>query len=211
MLFANSVRRIRLSLRECRLRPSFRLCSFESEYCWDLLGFLIALPFLDRWHREPEDGMASWGVYYMENSVVWCWGDYTKYFHMPWDWDHCNDKHMVLLEDGSWAKYSPSYSKEGEDARYTQTFPYKYTLKNGEVQEVLAIVYVDRREWRRKCFWRIPWFAKQSVDLCVSFNAEVGERAGSWKGGTIGCGYSMLPGETAEAALRRMEQSRKFN
>jgi len=49
---------------------------------------------------------------------------------------------------------------------------------------------------------------KQSID--VSFSGEVGERSGSWKGGTIACGYTMLPDESAENTLRRMERDRKF-
>ena len=211
MSFKTTVRRIKLSLRGCRLRPSLSLCSFEEGYCLGLFGFLIAIPFLDRWHKEPKDCMDQWGVYYDSNAVVWCWGNYTKFFHMPWDWNHCKDKHMVQVADGSWVKYSPSWSAEGEDARHISTFPYKYVLKNGEEQNVLARVYVERREWRRKCFWYIPWFAKKRTSIDVAFTAEVGERAGSWKGGCIGCGYDMLPGETVEGALRRMERDRKFN
>ncbi len=38
----------------------------------------------------------------------------------------------------------------------------------------------------------------------------VGERTGSWKGGTIGCGNDLLPGETMEQSLRRMERDRTF-
>lgn len=48
----------------------------------------------------------------------------------------------------------------------------------------------------------------RSID--VEFNAEVGERTGSWKGGCIGCGYQMNPNETPLQALRRMEAERKF-
>lgn len=44
----------------------------------------------------------------------------------------------------------------------------------------------------------------------VQFSDEVGERTGSWKGGTIGCGYNMLPGESPLDTLRRMEAERKF-
>jgi hypothetical protein len=44
----------------------------------------------------------------------------------------------------------------------------------------------------------------------VGFDDEVGERTGSWKGGTIGCGYDMLPDESAVQCLRRMERERKF-
>ena len=48
----------------------------------------------------------------------------------------------------------------------------------------------------------------RSID--VQFDKEVGERTGSWKGGTVGCGYEMLPNESPYQCLKRMEQERKF-
>jgi hypothetical protein len=44
----------------------------------------------------------------------------------------------------------------------------------------------------------------------IEFNDEVGERSGSWKGGTIGCSYAMLPTDTIESCLRRMEKEREM-
>lgn len=44
----------------------------------------------------------------------------------------------------------------------------------------------------------------------VEFSDEVGERTGSWKGGTIGCSFDIQKGETAEQALKRMEKTREF-
>lgn len=39
--------------------------------------------------------------------------------------------------------------------------------------------------------------------LDLRFSEEVGPQKGSWKGGTIGTGCDMLPGETPEQAFRR--------
>ena len=39
---------------------------------------------------------------------------------------------------------------------------------------------------------------------CRLRSDEVGEETGSWKGGTIGCGYNLKPGETAEECFDRM-------
>lgn len=47
--------RIKRSLRGCRSRWSLGLLSFEDEYTADIFGCLIALPFLDRWHKCPEE------------------------------------------------------------------------------------------------------------------------------------------------------------
>lgn len=44
----------------------------------------------------------------------------------------------------------------------------------------------------------------------VDFDGEVGERTGSWKGGTVGCSYESRPGETPVQTLRRMERERRF-
>lgn len=210
---SSTINRIKRSLRGCRPRFALQLDLFEDEYCLCFFGFLIALPFMDRWHRVPEDCMESWGFYYDYHnaSLVICRGKKAKFINMPWQYDHMNDKHMVQLEDGSWEPCRQSYEPGGQDNRFIQTFPYTYILKNGLAQNVKATVYVDRREWRRKCLRYIPWFAMKRQSLDVTFSAEVGERVGSWKGGCIGCGIDMKKGETAEQALRRMERERKFD
>ncbi len=41
--------------------------------------------------------------------------------------------------------------------------------------------------------------------------ANAADLAGSWKGGVLGCGYEMKPGETPKQTLRRMERERVFN
>lgn len=202
-------KRIRSSLRGCRLRPSIRLCLFKDEICMDMLGFLIALPFLDRWHRMPHECMESWGCYYGEKSFVVCCGAKSKFFYMPWMWDHC--KTQVLRPDGSWVPYVASYDKGKEpDGREIQSFQYRYTLQSGEVQNATATVYAERRVWKWRWFPCLPWprMVRQSID--VNFDKEIGERAGSWKGGCIGCGWDMLPGESMEQTLRRMEVERIF-
>lgn len=57
------------------------------------------------------------------------------------------------------------------------------------------------------------WSNGEGYDVCidVQFDGEVGERSGSWKGGTVGCSYDKLPTEGIEQCLRRMEKEREFN
>ena len=200
-------RRITRSLEGCRFKPSLRL---------DLFGFLISLPFLDRWAYHPHEIMESWGVYlngvetqWRFDSIVWCWGDFTKFWHMPWEWRHIRTD--IRRADGSWAKRVQSYENGEPDNREVLTVPYRYVLRSGEVQERTATVYVERMEWRRKWTRWLPLFAKVRTSIDVAFDDEVGERTGSWKGGTIGCGYDMKPGETALDTLRRMEAERTFS
>ncbi len=203
-------RSLKRSLRGCRLRPSLRLCLFEEGWSLDAFGFLLPIAMLDRvWKREPHEIMESWGPYYFENSVVWTWGDYVKFFHMPWDWDFI--KCEVQRPDGTWVKEVNSWDGGEPDGRWEGSFSYSYTLKSGEVQRRTAKVHVDRREWRRKWLRWCPVLAKVRTSIDITFDGEVGERTGSWKGGCIGCGWEMLPGETPEQTLRRMEREREFN
>ena len=44
----------------------------------------------------------------------------------------------------------------------------------------------------------------------IEFDGEVGKDKGSWKGGCIGCSYNLLPGETPEECIKRMEKERSF-
>lgn len=216
MSTATYSRRILRSLEGCTFKPSLKLCLFEDGYCLNLFGFLIALPFLDRWWYHPHEIMEAWGVYlngvesqWRFDSIVWCWGDYCKFWHMPWEWKHFRTD--VRRPDGSWATRVQSYEKGEPDGREVSTLPYRYVLRSGEVQERTATVYVERMEWRRKWTRWLPLFAKVRTSIDVAFNDEVGERTGSWKGGCIGCGWNMLPGETAEQTLRRMERERVFD
>jgi hypothetical protein len=104
--------------------------------------------------------------------------------NMPWAWRFI--KHEILGDK--------------------EVHPYKYKLKSGEIQERTATIQKEARSW-----WR-PWVPcyKKSVCIDVEFNDEVGERTGTWKGGTIGCGWEMLSDETPLMTLRRMEKERSF-
>lgn len=214
-MIAIYARRIRRSLEGCTFKPSLRLCLFEEEYCLDLFGFLISLPFLDRYWHHPHEIMEAWGVYlngveaqWRFDSIVWCWGDYTKFFHMPWEFTHI--KTEVLRADGTWAKRVQSYESGEPDGRQVWTEPYRYVCRSGDVQEVTATFYVDRMEWRRKWTRWCPWFAKVRTSIDVQFSDELGDAAGSWKGGVIGTGENLKPGESPVECLRRMERERVF-
>ena len=63
---------------------------------------------------------------------------------------------------------------------------------------------VSNRQW-------LPWVKMERRVIEIEFDGEVGERTGSWKGGTVGCSYEMQEDETIEQCLRRMEREREFN
>jgi hypothetical protein len=167
------------------------------------------------------------GFYFSEEALVleWPWGGrqkhgVKKFLYYPWSLDFY--KRWEAIVDGGWSDklggWDPNerhwvelprrlgHGKIGTKAVYD----FKYVLKSGEVQERKATVYVDRMEWRRRWLRWTPLFNLVRDCINVSFDGEVGERTGSWKGGCTGCGYELKPGESIGDCLARMERERKF-
>ena len=176
----------------------------------------------------------EWGFYvyshvpWVPQNFVICRGKKTKHISFPWDWDWVRTS--TFLTGGIWhhetkhnrKKYSSAAENEVggykwlETNRWAEDHLYRYTLKNDDVQEVMATIGVSEREWRWKWFKWLPWPVKKSLCVDVEFSHEVGERRGSWKGGTVGCSYPIKKGSAilkvrALEALREMEKKRKFN
>lgn len=169
----------------------------EHRRAWIRLGFgLVTIAFSFPWHRVvPDQGQCSgptYGFYFFEDHLVIEYGKSTgrpgrdprKFINMPWGWTH--REHKILTDK--------------------ETHPYSYTLGSGEVQQRTATINAESRLWTRP--W-LPW-RRLVRSINVEFNDEVGERTGSWKGGTLGCGYEMRSNETPLDCLRRMERERKF-
>jgi hypothetical protein len=154
---------------------------------------------------------------------VWCGGvwrssdDWWLHFsiEMPWSWEWARTSRK--LNYGHWHHETPknrrdplTETEDWEQYLYKVVAPYRYHLRSGEVQERTATVTVEEREWRRKWLWWTACCNKVCRSIDVTFNEEVGEEAGSYKGGVISCGYEMLPGELPEQTLWRMEKERQF-
>jgi hypothetical protein len=74
-------------------------------------------------------------------------------------------------------------------------------------ERIQATTHIQEREWRFGEGW-FKWLSvfrrpriRRSLD--IEFSKEVGPEKGSWKGGTLGHGIDMQPGETHEEAFRR--------
>ena len=120
-------------------------------------------------------------------------------------------RHEVLRPDGSWVPFVGSWERDKEpDGKLVSEFPYRYMLGSGEVQNRTAKVYTERRVRRQHWLKWTSRFDRTRYAIDVQFSDEVGEGTGSWKGGCVGCGYELHPGETPELCLRRMERERKF-
>lgn len=179
----------------------------------DILFFNLAiiLPIRNKWTDECVP--PKWGIAF-HNATFWIYrGNKWWTFNAPWQWQWVRTS--VLRRDGNWEHERKGDRKEfykdhWKEILWFETYPYTYTLKNGEVQERTATVGVEEREWRMNWFKWLKLGAKIQRTISVEFNDEVGERTGSWKGGTTGCGYELLKNETPLESLRRMERNRKF-
>lgn len=151
----------------------------------------------------------QWSAYVSgEFGLTYHWGKWRKSFDLPWAWHTLS--YETMMPDGSWQTLRYSFDEGGRVLPYTEQHPYTYTLKSGEVQHRIATVSKRRHVICWRMFKALGWphWIKKSID--ITFDAEVGERTGSWKGGCIGCCYDQRDDETMGASLRRMERERKF-
>lgn len=178
-----------------------------------LLGVCIHFPCWLRPKSRREDYMRDWqrwGFSHCDDAIHFYWNERTVVWWLPW-LHKVHQRHEVRRADGSWVPFVGSWEHDKEpDGREQFEFPYTYRLRSGEIQNRIATVFVERRAWRPKWFQWTALFEESHQNIDVTFNDEVGECTGSWKGGTVGCGYSILPGESPEQTLRRMERERIF-
>lgn len=179
------------------------------------LGWGCLYIHLPVYSKHEQCDPPTYGFYYFERALWFNLGKRVKKISMPHDLDWVRTS--CLRKDGTWEhelKGAPNKDfwdkNKWADKLWSESYPYTYVLKSGEVQKRTATVRVEEREWRMKLFRWTKLFAKKRRTISIDFDAEVGERTGSWKGGTVGCGYEMRDGELPEQTLRRMEVERKF-
>ncbi len=164
---------------------------------------VIPLGIID--HPWPAMDGPQWSAYASkEFGMTFNWGLRRKSFDWPW-YLHTL-AYEKQLPDGTWRKVS----WKDRDQAYTETHPYTYKLRSGEVQHRTATVSKRRHVLCRRAVKRIGWPKWVKESIYVHFDGEVGERSGTWKGGAIGCSYDLRNGETMLDALRRMERERSF-
>lgn len=204
-----------------RFKLALSICHFHDTHHMSLefFGIWFRLPFRTNRSEPSGEGMSSWGfsAYFGECSGLHLnWGNKTKILWWPWNWDHVDKEHKYMMADGTWELHADSWRDKERHAdvdarRWRETYPYKYMLRSGEVQKIQATVTVERRVWRRKFLpARFPLFQLRKTSIDVKFDIEVGDRAGSWKGGCTACGYDMKRGERPIDTVCRMERERHF-
>lgn len=176
-------------------------------YSWG--SIYIHLPY-DTGIEECANKDNTYGVmtYHVDSGFpteLWIRG--WKSFDFPWAYKF--HKREVLHKDGWYTekKGDNFWDKEKwSEKLLIETHPYTYTLNSGEKQNTIAEIYQEKRTWKN-------WFGLNKITnhyIEIEFKDEVGESAGSWKGGCIGCSYKINKGETALECLRRMESERRF-
>lgn len=84
---------------------------------------------------------------------------------------------------------------------------WRYRISRQRLWLYAGPTHIEEREWKFGTGWFrwLSWFRKPKVSrsLDIRFSEEVGKDKGSWKGGKVGHGIDMLPGELHEAAFRR--------
>ncbi len=141
-----------------------------------------------------------------EFGLILSWGHRRKAFDWAFRWEVVSREYEAA--DGAWRDNRKEW--DWREKAKLEAHPYTYTLENGTVQSVTAEIRQERTVRGRRYLRRLGWPTLKTRSIDVHFSGEVGERAGSWKGGCIGCGYTMRDGETPFDTLRRMERERKF-
>lgn len=130
--------------------------------------------------------------------------------HLPWtQWRYMGIRYFGLMgEELLWQPRSRWTDWEAERVERDAKVPHvKFRIKDFDGQEIVATTRMEQREY----LFGEGWFKWLSVfrsrrlypALDISFNKETGTEKGSWKGGTMGTGIDMLPGELHEDAFKR--------
>jgi hypothetical protein len=208
-----------------RFNITFEICGyFDNRPRINISLFFFSLtlifPFENNWTDECDP--PTWGVAY-HDETLWFYlggkgnmngGNKWITFDSPFSLDWVRSSY--LKKDMTWEDEYKGCRKSFYDGDiwkgilFEETHPYIYILKSGKIQERLATIKVQEMEWRMNWFKWLSFTKKVRKTIDVTFNDEVGERSGSWKGGTIGCSYEMLPNETPYECLKRMEKERNF-
>ncbi len=180
------------------------------------------------WAMDPESGVyeyhsREYGFSVAEGSVHCHYGaqtmdratDRSWLWAMPWTrWRHVRRRFYDLrgeqvseLLDGriSYSHDPARWEREQAVEQAVPTAAYAFLDFDGE--PLVAFCRLEQREWLRGTgrFKWLSWFyrrkARRSLD--IRFSGETGQRKGSYKGGTVGTGTEVLPGELHQAAFQR--------
>lgn len=137
-----------------------------------------------------------------DNSIEQRWG-----YFLPWtQWRYV--RHSLYGLAGEHIYTEPERCDwEAYHAAKDACPTVKFLFEDFDGEEIVATTMIEEREWRFGTGWFkwLSWFCRPKIrrSLDIQFSNETGPEKGSWKGGTIGTGIDMLPGENHEEAFRR--------
>jgi len=145
----------------------------------------------------------SFGAATHDSSTTQDWGCF-----LPWtQWRHV--RYSLYDAEGKhfWTQLERTGGFDEQFKADKECPTVSFTFRDFDNELITAKTKITEREWRFGTGW-FKWLSlfrrpKISRSLDIEYSAEVGTEKGSWKGGTIGCGIEMLPGELHEAAFRR--------
>lgn len=135
--------------------------------------------------------------------------DQNKVFFLPWrSWRYIRCSFYDSKGRHFWTEKDRDKSAWEARRAVEQALPKVYfQIEDYDGEIITAATHIEEREWRfgTGVFSWLSWFVRPKVrkSLSINFSSEVGKDKGSWKGGTLGHGIEMLPGENHQAAFDR--------
>jgi len=134
----------------------------------------------------------------------------SNYWSIPW-LNRRFHRHSILDPDHNivWTQYAKD-RKDWKDAHEAEESVEKvkfYCRDKYDNAEIIATCHISEREWRHGTGWFkwLSYFTKPTIQrsLSIEYDQEVGPRKGSWKGGIMGTGCKIEPGEKPWIAFRK--------
>lgn len=181
----------------------YQWASASSDGYWDVhrreWGFCLHEGFLQIFYGPQTNDSAttkSWSKF-----LPW-----TQWRHVRRSWFGVDGEH--LRTDFDTSSREVRFAQWKSQHEFTKTMPKRtFRFLDYDGEEIEAATHIEEREWRFGEGW-FKWLSlfrrpmvKRSLE--IGFSKEVGPRKGSWKGGTMGHGIEMLPGERHAEAFAR--------
>ena len=159
-----------------------------------------------------------YGFYSFQHIIFFHFGHKTKSWELPfvtygnaYRWERYKGKPESYLlsscEKENWETH-PAKTKYEGGCQNPTCWTYDFTDPyDGEV--IPCKFWVEEMEWRPKWLKWTKRFAKTQRYIEVEFSKEMGSKKGTWKGGTVGVTYNMLPYEHPNETIQRMEKEYK--
>ena len=153
---------------------------------------------------------AFYGILYINDTIAIYYGlDKVKYIKMPWALIYIKTS-KLLKDELSWIDENQIGTND-KDKIYSNNYPFTYTLKSGEVQNVIATIRINKIERRYLIFKWTKLFAIENRVMHYCFSEFVGQHNCSYVKGIIGGNIEMLENETVLECLDRMKTEKIFN